>query len=167
MWAKPTLTFSAFNWAGLKASLGLGLLDTSVQLATASRSESHSSLSHRPTLITKSILLWRIWISSVKNVSLREGLATFCPPRYPLAPRWIGAWHKIGWELFHCRLVGWLNHQHQTTQKQNPYSLLKGCGSSPGAANFFYLNVCFGNHLWCPGLPKAQAETTADQDCIL
>ena len=84
------------------------------------------SLSHRPTLITKSIVFRRIWNLYHKNASPRVGLKSttfvtlfFCPLRYPLAPRWIWGLAKnclgfIGLQLNYrpCFIVcvgfGWL-----------------------------------------------------------
>ena len=56
-----------------------------------------ASLSHRPTLVTIKFVFWRIWnlvhekcISSSRTWTHDFYLTDYCPPRYPLAPRWIG-----------------------------------------------------------------------------
>ena len=99
------------------------------------------SLSHRPTLITTSIVFWKIWNLFYEKCSSSSGTRThgffsnvFCPPRYPLEPWWMEDLAEIGWVLLlynlftgHAacyKVVGWVQVQ---------------------------ANVKFGNSLWCQG----------------
>ena len=96
---------------------------------------SQFSLSHRPTLIAKSIVFWRVSaLFHEKCNSLNgtwNGTHNFCsivccPPRKLLAPWWIEVLPKIGWLLLECNwitgivlwfvlvLVGWLAYAHLT-----------------------------------------------------
>ena len=107
------------------------------------------SLSHRPTLITNSIVFWKIWNLFHENASPSVGREPTIFVALSSAHRTIhlrhGGWRNwqklAGFDCYVMELLAlcyclflclfWLRH------KPNTCSLLKVVGSSPTAANFF------------------------------
>ena len=116
---------SIAQWYGISITSGITVRSCSILLHYISR----PSLSHRPTLITKLIVFWRIWNLFHEKCSQSGGTRT----------------HKF-WNIVLC--PNYSNHMWlgliwmQLNYWPNTCSLLKGCGFESRYSQIYFLFEC-------------------------